>query len=198
MDLVFIFAISAGLWVQSWYLLGFYPNPKTLGIVAAAVAIILLGVVIFPVAPVVKTPALGVNEFFVDVPTALSALILMWALYEAMVAGVYLWGLDTRSLGFFSMLLWIGSAVFAVYMFVGGEVLGSGVVEPVSWLLGVVAILLAIPSALLFFYLALQPTGAGEPPASTMRTVTGWFTMVFSAIILILGALLVLGLDPSL
>ena len=198
MDLIFLLAISGGLWVQSWYLLGFYPNPRTLGVMAAGVAIVLLGVVLFPVTPVVQTPAPGVNEFFVDVPTALSAFILIWAVYEAMVAGVYLWGLDTRSLGFYSLPLWIGSAVFAVYMFVGGEVLGSGVVEPVSWLLGAAAILLAIQSALLFFYLALQPTGAGEPPASTMRTVTGWFYLVFSAVIMILGGLLVLGLQPAL
>jgi hypothetical protein len=198
MDLAFLFAISGGLWVQSWYLLGYYPNPKTLGVVASTVAIILLGVVIFPVAPVVQTPAPGLNEFFVDVPTALSAFILMWVVYEAMVAGVYLWGLDTRSLGFYGLLLWIGSGIFAVYMFVGGELLGSGVVEPVSWLLGVVAILLAIQSALLFFYLALQPPGAGEPSSSTMRTVTGWFFLVFSAAITVLGGLMVLGLDPSL
>ncbi len=197
MDLVFLLAISSGLWVQSWYLLGFYPNPRTLGIMAAGVAIILLAVVIFPVAAVVQTPAPGVNEFFVDVPTALSAFILMWAVYEAMVAGIYLWGLDTRSLGFYSLLLWIGSGVFAVYMFLGGEILGSGVVEPVSWLLGTAGILLAIQSALLFFYLALQPAGAGEPPASTMRTVTGWFYLVFSVVIMTLAGLLVLGLQPS-
>ncbi|MCE2405287.1 MAG: hypothetical protein J4F43_09050 [Dehalococcoidia bacterium] len=197
MDLIFLLAISGALWVQSWYLLGFYPNPRTLGVMAAGVAIVLLAVVIFPVAPIVQTPAPGVNEFFVDVPTALSAFILMWVVYEAMVAGVYLWGLDTRSLGFYSLILWIGSGVFAVYMFLGGEVLGSGVVEPVSWLLGTAGILLGIQSALLFFYLALQPAGAGEPPASTMRTVTGWFYLVFSVVIMTLAGLLVLGLQPS-
>jgi hypothetical protein len=31
-----------------------------------------------------------------------------------------------------------------------------------------------------------------------MRTVTGWFYLVFSAVIMILGGLLVLGLQPAL
>ena len=198
MDLIFLLAISGGTWVQSWHLLGLYSNPRTLGVAAGGVAILLLGVVLFQVAPVVQTPAPDVNEFFVDVPTALSAFILMWALYEAIVAGVYLWDLDPRTLGFYGLPLWIGSAVFGIYMFVGGEVLGSGVLEPVSWLLGAAAILLAVKSALLFFYLALQPAGSGEPASSTMRTVTGWFYLVFSAAIMVLGGLLVLGLQPTL
>jgi hypothetical protein len=193
MDLVFVLVLPAGLWVQAWYLLGYYPNPKALGIVAGAVAILLLGVVLFPVAPVVTPP--DPNEFFVAVPVALSTFILLWAVYSALVSGVYLWGLDSRGLGFYSLFLWVASVVFAAYMFLGGELLNTGIVEPVSWLLGVVGILLAIPAALLFFYLTLQP---GEPRSSPMRTVTGWFYLVFSVAIGVLGALMVLGLDPSL
>ena len=203
MDLVFILAIAGGLWVQSWYLLGHYSNPRTLGLVAAAVAIILLGVVLFPVAPVVGTPLVVIDKveqvapFFVDVQTALSAFILMWALYEAIVAGVYLWGLDTRTLGFYNLLLWIASGAFAAYMFLGGELLNTGVVEPVSWLLGVVAVALAIPAALLWVHLAFQPIGVGEPSASTFRNVTGSVSLIASIGIGILGLLMVLGLQPS-
>ena len=47
MDLAFVLVLSGLLWVQSWYLLGFYSNAKTLGIVAAGVAIVLFGIVLF-------------------------------------------------------------------------------------------------------------------------------------------------------
>ena len=122
----------------------------------------------------------------------------MWAVYSALVAGVYLWGLESRSLGFYSLFLWVLSAIFAAYFFLGGELLDSGSVNHVSWLLGVVAILLAVLAAMLFFYLSLRPSGLGEPPSSAMRTVTGWFYLVFSAVVGILGGLLLLGLNPAL
>ncbi len=194
MDLIFLIVLPAALWVQSWYLLGFYTNPRTVGLVAAAVAIILFGVVLFPVNTIVGTPDKA--EFFVSMPTALPAFVLAWAVYAAMVAGVYLWGLESRTLGFYSLLLWVISAIFAAYFLLGGELLNTGIAEPVSWLLGIVGIMLAILSALLFFYLALIPAGQGEPTSSIMRTLTGYFYLVFSVAIMVLGGLMLLGLDP--
>ena len=199
MDLVFVLVLPGLLWVQSWYLLGFYGNPRTLGVIAAAVAIALLGIVLFQdkLGMVVGTPP-EPAVFFVDVATAVSAFVVMWAVYAVIVAGVYLWGVDSRSLGFYSLFLGIISVLFAAYFFLGGELLNTGVVEPVSWLLGVVAILLAVLSFFLFFYLALQPTGQGEPPSSAFRTMTGYFFLVFSIVVAVLGGLVVLGLDPVL
>ena len=196
MDLAFVLVLSGLLWVQSWYLLGFYSNAKTLGIVAVGVAIVLFGIVLFqdklPTAVITPPGAL------LPVATSISIFVLMWAVYSALVAGVYLWGLESRSLGFYSLFLWVLSAIFAAYFFLGGELLDSGSVNHVSWLLGVVAILLAVLAAMLFFYLSLRPIGLGEPPSSAMRTVTGWFYLVFSAVVGILGGLLLLGLNPAL
>lgn len=202
MDLVFLFVLPAALWVQSWYLLGFYTNPRTLGMVSAGVAIILLGVVLFqdqlPLA--VEAPADLGELGFIQPSTAISGFILVWAVYAVLVAGVYLWGLESRSLGFYSLFLWVISILYAVYFFIGNRVLDLENIEVVgfSWLLGVVAILLAVLSGLLFFYLALLPAGRGEPPSSAMRTVTGWFYMVFSIAIAVLGGLWLLGLNPNL
>jgi hypothetical protein len=197
MDLVFLLGLPGLLWIQSWHLLGFYTNPRTLGIIAAAVAIILFGVVLFQ-DKIPMFPEYGeVMKGFLTVGSAFSAFVLVWAIYAALVAGVYLWGLDARSLGFYGLFLWIISALFAVYFFIGGEVLKSGDIFSISWLLGVVAILLAILSALLFFYLALLPRGQGEPPSSAMRSVTGYFYLVFSIVVVVLGLLLLLGLDPK-
>ncbi len=196
MDLAFVLVLSGLLWVQSWYLLGFYSNAKTLGIVAAGVAIVLFGIVLFqdklPTAVITPPGAL------LPVATSISIFVLMWAVYSALVAGVYLWGLESRSLGFYSLFLWVLSVIFAAYFFLGGELLDSGSVNHVSWLLGVVAILLAVLAAMLFFYLSLRPSGLREPPSSAMRTVTGWFYLVFSAVVGILGGLLLLGLNPAL
>ncbi len=198
MDLVFLLVLPALLWIQSWHLLGFYANPRTLGIIGVAVAIALLSVVLFQdtigMTPVYPEPAEG----FLTLETSLSVFMLAWAAYALLVAGVYLWGFELRSLGFYSLFLWVVSALFAVYFFLGGELLGSGEIVHISWLLGVVAVLLAVLSAFLFFYLALMPPGRGEPPSSPMRTVTGWFYLVFSIAIAVLGGLLLLGLDPVL
>ena len=120
------------------------------------------------------------------------------AVYSALVAAVYLWGMDTRGLGFFSLLLCIISILFTAYFFLGGELLDSGDTNHVSWLLGVVAIMLAIMSALQFFYLGLLPRGQVEPPSSAMRTATGWVYLIFSTAIVVMGGLLLLGLNPTL
>ena len=130
--------------------------------------------------------------------TALSAFILVWAVYASLVAGVYLWGLDTRSLGFYSLFLSIISILFAAYFFLGGELLGTGDIVNVSWLLGVAAVLLAILSLFLFLYLGFLPEGQGEARSSKMRTVTGYLYLVFSIIVAVLGGLLLLGIDPAL
>ena len=195
MDLAFVLVLSGLLWVQSWYLLGFYSNARALGIIAAGVAIVLFGIVLFQ--DKLPTTVITPSGALLPVATSISIFVLMWAVYSALVAGVHLWRLESRALGFYSLFLWVVSAIFAAYFFLGGELLDSGEVNHVSWLLGVVAILLAILSAMLFFYLSLRPTGQAETSPSAMRTVTGWFYMVFSAAVAILGGLLLLGLNPT-
>lgn len=197
MDLAFLLVLPAALWVQSWHLLGFYANPRTLGMISAAVAVTLLAIVLFQ-DKLGELTVLTPSDALLDVAIPLSAFILVWAMYAALVAGVYLWGMDTRSLGFYGLFSCLMSALFAVYFFVGGELLDSGDINHVSWLLGVVAILLTVMSGLLFFYLALVPRGQVEPPSSGMRTTTGWVYLIFSTAVAVLGGLLLLGLNPTL
>ena len=195
MDLAFVLVLPGLLWVQSWYLLGFYSNARALGVTAAGVAIVLFGIVLFQ--DKLPTTVITPQGALLPVATTVSVFVLMWAVYSALVAGVYLWRLEGRSLGFYSLFLWVSSVIFAVYFFLGGEILDSGEINHVSWLLGVVAVLLAILSAMLFFYLSLRPIGQEEPSSSAMRTVTGWFYMLFSAVVAILGGMLLLGLNPA-
>ena len=198
MDLAFLFVISGLLWIQSWHLLGAYDSPRTLGLISAATAVTLFGVVLFqdklPMA--IAAPAdLG---DFLDPRTAISVFVLAWGAYAVLLTGVYLWGFDTRSLGYYGLFLWVVSVLYAVYFFIGDKLLANGDVVQYSWLMGVVAIMLSILAALLFFYLSLRPRGQGEPASSVMRTVTGWFYLVFSVVIVVMGGILLLGVDPLL
>ena len=165
--------------------------------IAAGAAIILLAVVLFQdkLQLVVGIGAPG--DLLITPATAISAFVLVWAGYSVLIAGVYLWGLDTRSLGFYCLFIAVISGVFSAYFLVGDALL-EGVIIQFTWLLGVVAIMLAILAGLQFFYLSLRPLAQGEPLSSTMRTVTGWFYLVFSVAIGILGNLLLLGIDPLL
>ena len=177
MELIFLLVLPAALWAQSWYFLGLYTNPRTLGIIAGTVAITLLGMVIF-----------GSSTAAVGSTTALYAFVLVWAIYAAMVAAVALWGFDERTLGFYALFLWVVSLLYVGYYFLGGEVLASdGTTGLVSAIMGIVALLLTVVAALVFFYLG--------PPFARMRQAAGWFELVLSIIIAVLGGLVVLGLS---
>ena len=197
MDLLFLMMLPGLLWVQSWYLLGFFTSARTLGLIGAAVAVVLLSIVVFqerlPLIVNIDRP----TDLLLAPSTPISIFVLVWAVYSFLVAGVYLWGFDARGLGFYSFFLWVVSALFAVYFFVGDRLL-DGEAIAFTWLLGVVAILLAVLAAMQFFYLALLPADRGEPSSSAMRTSTGWIYMIFSVAVVALGGLLLLGLNPLL
>ena len=177
MELIFLLVLPAALWAQSWYFLGLYTNPRTLGIIAGTVAITLMGMVIF-----------GSSTAEVGNTTALYAFVLVWAIYAALVAAVALWGFDERTLGFYALFLWVVSLIYVGYYFLGGEVLASGgTTGLVSAIMGIVALLLTVVAALIFFYLG--------PPFARMRQAAGWFELVLSIIIAVLGGLVVLGLS---
>ena len=186
MEIAFLFLIPALLWAQSWHMLGFYDNARTLGLVSAAVAVALLGLVIFGGDIVVNQGSEG----------PLTAFILVWAIYAALLAAIGLWGFDDRTLGFYSLFLAVVSLVFVAYYFMGDALLldegtsslgvEAGGAIRISTLMGIDALVLTISSALLFFYLA--------PPFQQMRTATGWFFLSASIVGVVLAGLAVLGL----
>ena len=183
MEVIFLLVLPAALWAQSWYFLGLYSNPRTLGIIAATVAITLVGLVVFAgggYGPLVSGPAAA--------NAALSAFILVWAIYAALVAAVALWGFDERTLGFYALFLWIISLLYVGYYFLGGELLGGAQeAATLSSIMGIASLLLTIIAAVVFFHLG--------PPLARMRQATGWFELVLSVIVAVLGGLVVLGLS---
>ncbi len=187
MEIAFMFALSALFWTHSWQMLNVYTNPRALGIVAAAVAVLLLGLVFF-----------GQGLIMIpEISGPFTAYVLVWIGYAAVVAALSLWGYDDRTLGFYSLFVAVISLLYVVYFFLGDGLLldagttsatGLGAQEtgPISWILGIVSVTFTLLMTLMFFYLA--------PPFMRMRTVTGWFYLVLSVVVLVLAGLVVLGL----
>ena len=189
MEIVFLFIVSAVLWGHSWHMLNLYTNPRTMGLIGAAGAIALLGVVLF-----------GQNLIIIGgTESPLLAFVLMWALYAAILAAVGLWGFDERTLGLYSLFMSVVSLLYVAYYFLGDGLLldegtsptgvAAATVGAISYLMGIAALALTLLSALLFFYLA--------PPFVRMRTVTGWFYLVLSVVLAVLAGLVVLGLPVA-
>jgi len=183
MEVIFLIVLPAVLWAQSWYFLDLYTNTRTLGMIAAVVAIVLGGMVVFAGG---SYSALGGAP--ADIGAVLGAFIALWAIYAAIVAAVHLGGFDERTLGLYSLFLAIVSILYVVYFFAGGEVLG-GAKEGVltHWPMGIVSIALAVFAGLVFFHLA--------PPYPRLRFITGWYTLVISIVIALLGGLVILGVE---
>lgn len=187
MEMAFLFVLPAALWAHAWQMLGRYGSPRSMGVVGAGVAIILLALVALWRDSAIITGS----------DNALSAFVLAWALYCALLAGVSMRGYDQRTLGYFGLFLAIISVVFVLYYFLGDAVLSSQDASPtgflgqglgvISYIMGVFAIILAILGGLLFLYLAI--------PIRGMRLVAGWSFLVGAVVSLVLATLVVLGLS---
>lgn len=186
MEVIFLLVLPAALWAQSWFWLGLYNNPRTLGIIAATVGITLIGLVVFGG----SSSLLMAGDDAIRGP-AISGLVIVWSIYALMVAGVALWGHDERTVGFYALFLWVVSLFYVGYYFLAGHEHGmlDGGAMGLSPIMGVVSLLLTIISAMVFFYLG--------PPFARMRQATGWFTLVLSIIMVLLGGLSVLGMSLS-
>lgn len=188
MEIVFLTLISGLLFTQSWQFRRYYLNSKSLGVIAGAIAIALLATVVFQ-----DKEGLTVLGDGGNVSLAMSVLTLAWAGYAGLLAAVALWGYDERTLGFYSLFLWVASLVFAVYFIAPGVVL-TLVPEDAAANLGTImaisSLLLGILAALLFFRLAVPFTN------SIYNSVVSWFFLVFSVAIAALALISVLALFP--
>ena len=128
---------------------------------------------------------------------ALSAFVLAWAIYCALLAAVSMRGYDQKTLGYYGLFLAAISIIFVLYYFLGDAVLSSQDASPtgflgqglgvISYVMGAFAIILAILGGLLFLYLAI--------PVRGMRLVTGWSFLLGAVVALALATLVVLGLS---
>ena len=105
-------------------------DPKTTSVISGAAALLMAAAVVFQGATVFGTTALA----------PIGALILLWAIYGALVAGVGLANTGGRALGLYALFLAIAMVGFAVWFFSQGLMAGV-----------FVTIAVAVPFFLQFF-----------------------------------------------
>lgn len=151
------------VFMHAWQLFGL-STPKTTGLVGAAGAILLALLLALRPLPLLSSASL----------TALSASVAVWAIYAALVAGVGLWGLDPRGLGFYSAygaVVMIGQMIYCITPTFSLAGLICGVVQFIAF-------------GMLFFYLAI--------PFDILRKATAWVLVIVGPIHGILAALVLM------
>ena len=165
--------IGAALFSHSWYLLGVYPEGRTMGVFTAALG--LAALITLTMAPMVLTGE-GKGADLLAETTIMKGLIILWAGYAVAVGAHGLWELDDRAIGFYSAFLAIASLIALLYFAVElRDTYGDGV-----WLgLSGAAVILSGLAGMLFFYLAI--------PFSGLRAVTAWFLLIGSVAVSAIG-----------
>ena len=169
MEGIFLILIAGALFSQSWYVLGLYSEGRTMGIFVGGLGLLSLATIMFT--PTLLTGADQLAEI-----TLYKSVILVWAIYTVGVAAHGLFDLDERAIGFYSAFLAVASLVpFILYV----SVLRDRYYE--SLWLGVSASMavLAVLATIMFFYLSFQ--------FSVLRLVAGWFLLVGSTIVGLIG-----------
>ena len=172
MEALFLLLVAALLFTQAWYLLGLYADPRAVGVISLALALGLLGA-----AAVAGTSSpLLINPNTTVVVSAMHGFILLWAVYATALGAHALWGFEERALGFHALILAVISLgmVGLPQFFTEAEVSTDA-----ALVIQASAFILAVLSALVFFLLAV--------PFRQLRSVTGWFLLVGSIPIVLLG-----------
>ena len=177
MEGIFFLLIAAAIFSQSWHVLGLYAEGRTMGVFTAGLGLMTLGTVMFGTT---ITPTLLSGDGSTELLTALTALIVLWAVYAVVAGAQGIWDLDPRAIGFYSVFLSVVSlVVFLVFALAMAE---GGVFEQDLgvWLsMSAVPLLLTIISAIIFFYMAFE--------MQVLRLVAGWFMLFGSAVIGLMG-----------
>ncbi len=177
MEGIFFLLIAAAIFSQAWHVLGLYSEGRTMGVFTTGLGLMTLGTIMFGTT---ITPTLISGDGSTELLTALTALIVLWAIYSIAVGAQAIWDLDPRAIGFYSVFLSVVSlVVFLVFALAMAE---GGVFEQDLgiWLaMSAVPLLLTIISAVTFFYMAFE--------IQVLRLVTGWFMLSGSAVIGLMG-----------
>ena len=176
---LFLVLLAALLFAQAWYFLGLYSDARTFGLLSAALALGMAATVggTFDTVILPQEASLLIIGF--------QAFVILWAVYGAAVAAHALWGFEERAIGFHALFLWgVSMAFIAVPWFVDVDKVSG---EAAAILSGA-ALILSLLAAMVFFHLAI--------PFRELRTVAGWFLLVGSVAISIMGLAVFFGLIP--
>lgn len=177
MEGLFLVLVAAMLFSHAWYLLGLYTEGRTMGLISGALALGIaataggsFATLMMPafVEGGTPNPAVGAVQLYV----------ILWAVYAAAVAAHGLWDFEERAIGFHSLFLAAASIVYLLLLPTGAfteqqlPMAGALVLAAGAAVLGVL-------SAMVFFHLAI--------PFRQLRPVAGWFLLVGSVIVALLG-----------
>ena len=183
MEGIFFVLIGAALFSQSWYVLGLYSDGRMMGVLSGGLGLLALGTVMFGAT---IAPTLITGEGATELTSGLTALIVLWAIYALGVGAHGIWEFEDRAIGFYSGFLFVASLTillfFAIYMADAGKFSQDVGV----WLsMSAVPFLLTVIAAIVFVYMAFQ--------IQAMRLVAGWFLMLGSSAIGIVGLYAITG-----
>ncbi|MCH7787222.1 MAG: hypothetical protein IIC22_06905 [Chloroflexi bacterium] len=173
MEGLFFILIAGALFSHAWYLLGLYNDGRTMGIVMVALGAGALIALTFP--PMLLGSA-GSAAAMVAQITVMKSVIIMWAIYAAVVAAQGLWDFDDRALGFLGIPLAAVSILALGYF-------ATQMPDHYDWTVWLSLTLgfamLAFIAILLFCHLAI--------PFRVLKSFTAWSMLVLSVIMTGIG-----------
>ena len=192
MEALGLILIAGALFCHSWYILGLYPDGRTVGIYVGAFG--LAALIATTMAPMLLIGgdsaaiadaggSAGRNFYSIAAglaeTTMMKTLIIVWAIYAVGVGAQSLFDYDERAVGFSGAVAAVVS-LFALFFFAGTLLDPYG--EDVVLVLSTATLLLTIVAGTMFAYLGV--------PFSNLRPVAGWFNLVGSIAVFIMGVII--------
>ncbi len=192
MEALGLILIAAALFCHSWYILGLYPDGRTVGIYVGAFGLAaLIATTMAPMlliggdsAAIADAGGDTARNFYsvaagLAETTMMKTLIIVWAIYAVGVGAQSLLDYDERAVGFSGAVAAVVS-LFALFFFAGTLLDPYG--EDVVLVLTTASLLLTIVAGTMFAYLGV--------PFSNLRPVAGWFNLVGSIAVFIMGVII--------
>ena len=185
METFFLTFIGLLLFLESWYILGFYIESRLLGTVTLIGTIpLLIGIFLWEI---FKLEMIGYSILSIPSVTALMlSLVLyfsLWTIYFITSSLTYLWSYNSRLLGFISLIIAFYSLIiFGIPWTYPEQQVSNGA----AMFMSISAIVLGIISTMRFFQLAV--------PFRYITKMTGWFTLFGSVILLLVAQGIILKL----
>ena len=192
MEALGLILIAGALFCHSWHILGLYPDGRMVGVYVGALGLAaLIATTLDPMLLIggnaeavadaggnaghkAYSIASGLAE-----TTVMKTLIIGWAVYAVGVGAQAIGDYDERAIGFYSAIVAVISVVALLFFATSlSKPYGDNVVIALS----AATLFLSVVAAMLFFYLAI--------PFNGLRPVAGWFTLVGSVAVAIVGVLI--------
>lgn len=199
MEALGLILIAAALFCHSWYILGLYPDGRTAGIYVGAFGLAaLISTTMAPMlliggdAAAVADAGGDTSRSFYSIAaglaetTMMKTLIIVWAIYAVGIGAQSLLDFDERAIGFSGAVAALVS-LFAMFFF--ADTLLSPYGEEVVLVLTTSTLLLTVVAVTMFAYLAV--------PFNNLRPVAGWFNLVGSIVVFIIGVVIAMEIVVS-